>query len=70
MDIVDAIVPVACGLQALDVFMAGDDVTHKKPDPSIYVQAANQLHLKPTECLVIEDSMIGLQVCIACRTYG
>ena len=49
--------------QALDVFMAGDDVPEKKPDPSIYVIAAERLSVDPSECLVVEDSTIGLRVC-------
>ena len=50
------------GLQALDTFLAGDDVPAKKPDPSIYALAAERLGVHPSECLVIEDSAIGLQV--------
>lgn len=42
--------------------MAGDDVPNKKPDPSIYKIAAERLQVDPAECLVIEDSTIGLQV--------
>jgi HAD superfamily hydrolase (TIGR01509 family) len=49
-------------LQALDVFLAGDDVSEKKPNPKIYVVAAEKLGVDPSECLVVEDSSIGLQV--------
>ncbi len=42
--------------------MAGDDVPEKKPDPSIYRIAAERLQLTPAECLVVEDSTIGLRV--------
>lgn len=45
----------------LDLFMAGDDVPKKKPDPIIYILAAEKLGLDPSECVVIEDSLIGLQ---------
>jgi hypothetical protein len=51
-------------VQNLDVFMAGDDVPKKKPDPSIYRIGAERLQLAPAECLVIEDSTIGLKVCL------
>jgi len=37
-------------------------VPAKKPDPSIYRLAAERLGVQPSECLVIEDSAIGLQV--------
>lgn len=46
----------------MDAFLAGDDLPAKKPDPSIYVLAAERMGLQPEQCLVIEDSAIGLQV--------
>ncbi len=42
--------------------MAGDDVDKKKPDPTIYRIAAERLKVDPKECLVVEDSMVGLKV--------
>ncbi|KAL0051749.1 hypothetical protein WJX82_001416 [Trebouxia sp. C0006] len=50
--------------EALDVFLAGDDVPAKKPDPSIYTLAAERLGVQPSECLVVEDSAIGLQAAV------
>ena len=48
-------------VKKLDVFLAGDDVTSKKPDPEIYKTAVERLGLKPEECVVVEDSLIGLK---------
>ncbi|XP_004250102.1 haloacid dehalogenase-like hydrolase domain-containing protein At4g39970 [Solanum lycopersicum] len=45
----------------LDCFLAGDDVKEKKPDPSIYITAAKKLGVSENNCLVVEDSVIGLQ---------
>ncbi|KAJ3676915.1 hypothetical protein LUZ60_002639 [Juncus effusus] len=45
----------------LDCFLAGDDVKEKKPDPSIYITAAEKLGVEGKNCLVVEDSVIGLQ---------
>ncbi|XP_074308738.1 haloacid dehalogenase-like hydrolase domain-containing protein At4g39970 [Silene latifolia] len=45
----------------LDCFLAGDDVKEKKPDPSIYITAAQRLGVSEKDCLVVEDSIIGLQ---------
>ena len=39
---------------------AGDVVKAKKPDPAIYLLAAETLSLEPQKCVVIEDSQIGL----------
>jgi HAD superfamily hydrolase (TIGR01509 family) len=40
---------------------AGDIVPRKKPSPDIYTLAATQLGLDPDECVVVEDSEIGLR---------
>eukprot|EP00850_Spirogloea_muscicola_P022820 SM000313S11970 [mRNA] locus=s313:16532:18848:- [translate_table: standard] len=48
--------------QRLDCFLAGDDVDKKKPDPTIYRTAAERLQIDPDHCLVVEDSLIGLQL--------
>ncbi|KAL2343078.1 hypothetical protein Fmac_004363 [Flemingia macrophylla] len=47
--------------QSLDCFLAGDDVKEKKPDPSIYLTASKKLGISEKDCLVVEDSVIGLQ---------
>ncbi|XP_019462441.1 PREDICTED: haloacid dehalogenase-like hydrolase domain-containing protein At4g39970 isoform X1 [Lupinus angustifolius] len=47
--------------QSLDCFLAGDDVKEKKPDPSIYVAASKKLGVSEKDCLVVEDSVIGLK---------
>jgi HAD superfamily hydrolase (TIGR01509 family) len=43
-----------------DVILAGDVVSKKKPDPEIYTLVLQRLHLKPTECVVVEDNRNGL----------
>lgn len=45
----------------LNCFLAGDDVKEKKPNPSIYITAAKRLGVSERNCLVVEDSVIGLQ---------
>lgn len=40
---------------------AGDIVAAKKPDPAIYLFAAEALRLEPSGCVVIEDSYNGLR---------
>jgi beta-phosphoglucomutase len=60
-------VKVAFGMQALalnDIFEAvvtGDDVSHSKPDPEIYLIAAQRLGVPPAECLAIEDAPAGVE---------
>ena len=48
-------------LSRLDVVMAGDDVTKKKPDPLIYNLAREKVGLPSSKCVVIEDSLVGLR---------
>jgi putative hydrolase of the HAD superfamily len=38
-----------------------EDVTRHKPDPEIYLKSAEELHIEPSECAVIEDTMVGVQ---------
>lgn len=45
----------------LDVCILGDDVTKLKPDPLIYITAAEKLNIHPSRCVVIEDSIVGLK---------
>ncbi len=46
---------------AFDIVVTADDVTRGKPDPEIYLLVARQLQIPPDECLVIEDSPVGVQ---------
>lgn len=39
--------------------VAGDEVTHGKPDPEPYLTAARQLGADPSRCIVLEDSNPG-----------
>jgi HAD superfamily hydrolase (TIGR01509 family) len=49
-------------LAAMDVVLAGDDVSEKKPHPMIYDAARSRLGgLAPGRCVVVEDSLVGLQ---------
>ena len=41
--------------------ITGDDVTRAKPDPEIYLKAANNLKIKPFDCIVFEDSISGVE---------
>lgn len=42
-------------------FMYGDEVENSKPNPEIFLKAAEKIGLSPSECLVIEDSPSGVQ---------
>ena len=44
-----------------NAIVAVEDVEKFKPNPEIFLKAAAKLHLNPTECVVIEDSIFGVQ---------
>lgn len=43
-----------------DVIVDGNSVTKTKPDPECFLLAANELGLKPSECIVVEDAQAGI----------
>jgi beta-phosphoglucomutase len=44
-----------------NVVVSGDDVHKGKPDPEIYLRTASLLQTDPKECLVFEDSLMGIE---------
>ncbi len=54
------------------VYITGDDVTAKKPDPELFLIAARAMDVPPERCVVIEDAPNGIEaahaagcVCVA-----
>jgi HAD superfamily hydrolase (TIGR01509 family) len=50
------------------VYVNGNDVTHKKPDPELFVVACQRMGLEPARCVVIEDAPNGVQAAKAAGT--
>ena len=50
---------------SFDFVATRDDVESGKPDPEIYVLVANELEVSPEKCLVIEDSVSGVQAALS-----
>ncbi|MBN2712640.1 MAG: HAD family phosphatase [Planctomycetes bacterium] len=48
------------GAHHFSAAITGSDITHSKPDPEIFLKAAEKLGLSPGDCLVVEDSIPGL----------
>lgn len=49
----------------LDYIVSGEQFTHSKPHPEIYLHAAEVLGISPSECVVVEDSEYGIQAGIS-----
>lgn len=47
-------------LDAFDEISDGNNIVRSKPDPEVFLKAANLLELKPQECLVVEDAETGI----------
>ncbi len=46
---------------AFDAVSDGNNITRSKPDPEIFLKAAQMLCLPPEVCLVVEDAVAGVQ---------
>lgn len=63
-----AVVKERLGIAGLfDATVTGMDVTRGKPDPQVFLMAAERLGVPPRRCAVVEDARAGLQ---AARAAG
>ena len=54
---------------SFDVVLGGDDVTRGKPEPDIYLLAAERLNIPPDQCIAIEDSPVGIAAAVSAGIY-
>lgn len=47
-----------------DVIVDGNQISHSKPNPEVFLSAADRLHQKPGDCLVVEDAEAGVQAAV------
>jgi HAD superfamily hydrolase (TIGR01509 family) len=52
-------------LEKFETIVGADDYTHGKPAPDAFLLAAERLGMAPTDCLVFEDTEIGIQAATA-----
>lgn len=54
------------GLSAyFDAVSDGNNIIHSKPDPEVFLKAAEFLGLEPKDCLVVEDASAGIEAGLA-----
>jgi HAD superfamily hydrolase (TIGR01509 family) len=41
--------------------VSADDVSHGKPDPEVFVTAAQRIERDPARCVVFEDALVGIE---------
>lgn len=47
-----------------DAVSDGTNITRSKPDPEVFLKAADMIGLKPEECLVVEDAEAGIDAAV------
>jgi beta-phosphoglucomutase family hydrolase len=43
------------------VIVSADDVSHGKPDPEVFLTAAQRIGRDPARCVVFEDALVGIE---------
>jgi beta-phosphoglucomutase family hydrolase len=41
--------------------ITAEDVSHGKPDPEVFLKAADRLSMRPERCVVFEDALVGIE---------
>jgi len=52
----------------MDYFTAisdGNNITHSKPNPEVFLKASDYLGVNPTACLVVEDAKVGIEAALS-----
>ena len=47
-----------------DAVSDGNNITRSKPDPEVFLKAAQMIGLKPADCLVVEDAHSGVEAAV------
>jgi len=53
--------------QYFNIVITSEDVVHCKPHPETFLKCAELMQVKPTECVVFEDGILGME---AAKTAG
>lgn len=48
-------------IEAFDAIVDGNDVSEAKPNPEVFLKAAQLTNTQPNHCIVFEDSVAGIQ---------
>lgn len=54
-------------IDQLDAIVTATDVTNHKPHPDTFLQAAEKIGLTPEQCVVFEDTKLGMQAAHAAK---
>ena len=54
-------------VELFDVIITGNDIKKGKPEPDVFLLAAERLGLDTSECLVIEDAVLGVEASLRAK---
>ncbi len=54
----------------VDAIADGNSVQRPKPDPDLFLHAAELLGLKPAQCVVVEDAAVGIEAALAAGMWA
>ena len=57
-------------IDEFDAISDGTNITHSKPDPEVFLKAAEFLEADPSTCMVVEDAEAGIDAAIAGGMYS
>lgn len=62
---VQAVIELIGAKDVFDAIISSEDVQRGKPDPEVFLKAADALRVGPEDCVVFEDSLYGIQAALA-----
>jgi len=60
MECIDTVLALLQMQEEFPIKVCGDDVSYAKPEPEIFIMAAQKIRVDPKNCLVFEDSKHGV----------
>jgi HAD superfamily hydrolase (TIGR01509 family) len=58
---VEAIITALDLGSVIEAYVGGEDVAHGKPDPAVFLKAAERVSVEPANCVVVEDAPAGVE---------
>jgi HAD superfamily hydrolase (TIGR01509 family) len=65
--VIDHMLAVMNVRRFFDVVLTVDEVRNSKPDPEIFLKSALKLAVRPEKCVVVEDSIFGVEAAKAAK---